>query len=85
MFKKENKKNLDENLKTKEDLFEQILEDKNNKIKEIKDTIDFMKTKIENLRNENAKYEEMINRYKLKLGKSGEFFINELSTSDIIS
>jgi len=73
----ETKQNLDDKMKTKEDLFKLILEDKENKINEISFTLEFLKTKIRNLEDDNYNYEEMINRYKKKLGSCGEYFTSE--------
>ena len=73
----ETKQNLDDKLKTKEDLFNVILEDKENKIQELRFTLDFLKDKIRNLEDDNYNYEEMINRYKTKLESCGEYFATD--------
>jgi len=83
-FKMETKKNLDCKLQTKEELFKEIMEEKENKINEIKSVLELMRSKMIALQDENYRYEEMINRYKHKLGKSGEYFSTEGSEEDSI-
>ena len=80
----ETKKNLDCKLQTKEELFKEIMEEKENKINEIKSVLELMRSKMIALQDENYRYEEMINRYKHKLGKSGEYFSTEGSEEDSI-
>lgn len=77
----ETKENLDDKLQTKEELFKEIIDEKENKIKEIQSTLEFMYNKIKDLENENFIYEEMINRYKLKLEKIGDYFLTEASNN----
>lgn len=85
-FKMETKRNLDCKLKSKEETFKEILEEKDLKIQEIESTIEFMNKKISDLTNENFVLEEMINRYKLKMDQIGEEFfnINDLSSTELI-
>lgn len=78
----ETKQNLDDKLQTKEELFKEIIDEKENKIKEIQSTLEFMHQKIKDLENENFVYEEMINRYKLKVEKMGDYFLTEASNNN---
>lgn len=71
----ETKQKLDNKLKSKEELFKEIIEEKDNKILEIKSTLEFMNEKNRALEDETFRLEEMINRYKLKLDKRGDYFI----------
>lgn len=72
-FKSETKENLDCKFSSKEEVFKSIIDEKDNKLNEIQSTLEFMLNKIKNLEEENFQIEEMINRYKHKMGRGGEY------------
>ena len=69
----ETKKNLDVKMKSKEEIFTDIIAEKDNVIHELKSTLVMLKDKISRQRDENTVYEEIINRYRLKMERLGDF------------
>lgn len=82
LLKWKRKKNLDVKLKSKEEIFTDIIAEKDNVINEIKGTLLILKDKISRQRDENSVYEEIINRYRLKMERLGDFEI-ENSFNDL--
>lgn len=81
-FKSETKENLDTKFNNKEEIFKSIIEEKDNKVNELKWTLEFLIKKIQVLEDDNFKMEEMINRYKQVLGKSGDFIYTSTSNEN---
>ena len=72
-FKMETKQKLDDKLKSKEELFKEIIEEKDNKILEIKSTLEFMNDKIKSLETELL---DVYNKKQKKLIKTEALHIN---------
>lgn len=81
-FKSETKEHLDDKLSSKEEIFKSILEEKDNKLYELQTTLELLVSKIKNLEEDNFKVEEMIIRYRNKLGKSADYAPVNQSNND---
>ena len=55
------------------------MEEKDNKVNELKWTLEFLVGKIQTLEDDNFKMEEIINRYKQILGQAGDYIYTSTS------